>query len=219
MMWSDGLFEELESLGDGKMAVGMAAYMKNQFKFLGVPTPVRRKVSRKYFQLARGLKAPDFDFVDRCYASDYREFQYVAVNYLQASVDLLKAGDMAAIELLITTKSWWDTVDGLDNVAGRLAEKYPSLIKRILAWSQAEDFWLRRAAIDHQLYRKEKTDPGLLEKIIINNLGQKEFFINKAIGWALREFSKTDPAWVGDFIGRHRAELSKLSLREVSKYL
>jgi len=88
-----------------------------------------------------------------------------------------------------------------------------------LAWSTDDNIWLRRVAIDHQLLRKQHTDTALLETIICNNLGQKEFFINKAIGWALRDYSKTNPEWVQGFIGRHRHEMAKLSLREASKYL
>ena len=80
-------------------------------------------------------------------------------------------------------------------------------------------FWLRRIAIDHQLNRKEKTNKELLEKIIVNNLGSSEFFINKAIGWSLREYSKTNPAWVKNFINRYKDKLDKLSIREASKYI
>ncbi|MFC2715335.1 MAG: sugar phosphate nucleotidyltransferase [Kingella denitrificans] len=82
-----------------------------------------------------------------------------------------------------------------------------------------DNIWLRRVAIDHQLIRKQHTDTALLETIICNNLGQKEFFINKAIGWALRDYSKTNPAWVQGFIDRHRHKMAKLSLREAGKYL
>ena len=89
----------------------------------------------------------------------------------------------------------------------------------MLAWSVDDDLWLRRIAIDHQLLRKDQTDTALLEEIIVANLGQQEFFINKAIGWALRDYSKTDPGWVRAFIGRHRDGLAPLSVREASKYL
>ena len=76
----------------------------------------------------------------------------------------------------------------------------------MLEWSLDEDFWLRRIAIDHQLGRKEKTNTALLEKILVNNLGSREFFINKAIGWSLRDYSKTDPEWVRDFIRTYEAK-------------
>lgn len=216
--WGSALFEELIKAGDHKRAEYMAAYMKNQFEFLGVPTPLRKTISRKYFTESPKEKV-DFNFIEYCYDSIPREYQYVAVNYLEYVSALLKSSDIKLIERLITTKSWWDTVDGLDGIAGGLAEKYPSLNKKMIAWSKSANKWLRRAAIDHQLSRKEKTDLELLETIVVNNFGTSEFFINKAIGWALREYSKCDPLWVKAFIARHRESLSKLSLREASKYL
>ena len=89
----------------------------------------------------------------------------------------------------------------------------------MLKWSESDDMWLRRIAIDHQLCRKEKTDAALLKKILINNLGSDEFFINKAIGWSLRDYSKTNPQWVREFLQEHKESLSTLSIREGSKYI
>ena len=126
---------------------------------------------------------------------------------------------MPNLRKLIVTKSWWDTVDSLDVLIGDIALRHPRVNSVIVGWSTDENLWLRRLAIDHQLTRKEKTDTALLEQVIVNNLGQNEFFINKAIGWSLRDYSKTNPAWVRDFIERHRYELSPLSLREASKYV
>ena len=86
-------------------------------------------------------------------------------------------------------------------------------------WSTDTDIWLRRIAIDHQLCRKDRTNTKLLEKILVNNLGSSEFFINKAIGWSLRDYSKTDSGWVRTFIERYNERMDKLSIREASKYL
>lgn len=217
-MWYAALFLELDGAKNKANAEYMAKYMKNQFEFLGVPTPLRKSICAKHFKKKSEAKV-DYDFIDICYKSLYREYQYMAVNYLQAVWEQLKAADFKLIQTLIINKSWWDTVDGLDKIAGLLAEKYPALNKKLVVWSKSDNIWLRRAAIDHQLYRKEKTDVELLEAIIINNFGTSEFFINKAIGWALREYSKTNPSWVKAFIDRHRLELSGLSLREGSKYI
>jgi 3-methyladenine DNA glycosylase AlkD len=148
-----------------------------------------------------------------------REFQYLAVEYLTRQKAKLTDSDIPNLRILIITKSWWDTVDGLDVIVGDIALRHPEVSQILLTWSTDENIWLRRAAIDHQLGRREKTDIRLLEKIIINNLGQKEFFINKAIGWSLREYSKTNPEWVREFIERHREALSSLSIREASKYI
>ena len=102
---------------------------------------------------------------------------------------------------------------------GRISQNYPSVKNVLLEWSLADNIWLRRVAIDHQLTFKEKTDTGLLEKIISNNLGQKEFFINKAIGWSLREYSKTNREWVEGFIDKYSDKLAKLSIKEGGKHL
>ena len=89
----------------------------------------------------------------------------------------------------------------------------------MLEWSKDGNFWVRRIAIDHQLGRKERTDRQLLEAIIVNNFGSDEFFINKAIGWSLREYSKTDPDWVRAFLEKYGPQMSKLSVREAGKYV
>ena len=99
--------------------------------------------------------------------------------------------DRPKLERLVVTKSWWDTVDILDRVVESLVANHPELEEVILKWSLSDNIWLRRVAIDHQLLRKEKTNVQLMEKILLNNLDQTEFFINKAIGWALRDYSKT----------------------------
>ena len=104
-------------------------------------------------------------------------------------------------------------------IIGGIALKYPKVNDIILQWSTDENIWLRRIAIDHQLLRKEKTNVELLEKIIKNNFGQTEFFINKAIGWALRDYSKTNPKWVRNFIEKNKDKMAKLSIKEGSKYI
>ena len=93
------------------------------------------------------------------------------------------------------------------------------LEKIILQWSLSDNIWLRRIAIDHQLLRKEKTNVQLMEKILLHNLNQAEFFINKAIGWALRDYSKTNPTWVAGFIEKNKERMADLSIKEASKYL
>lgn len=95
----------------------------------------------------------------------------------------------------------------------------PEAKQTILEWSLDDDFWLRRIAIDHQLLQKEKTDTELLEQILINNLNQTEFFINKAIGWSLRDYSKTNPEWVRVFLTKYSSQMAGLSIREASKYI
>ena len=212
------LVKELKAVASPDDAVAMKAYMKNKFEFLGVKTPIRRKIVKAFFkqQTDSGI---EWDFIDEAWEHPYRELQYAALDYLESRKKLLTPSDLPHLKKLAQTKSWWDTIDFLDRLVGSIIAQFPEIKEIILAWSCDEDIWLRRLAIDHQLLRKEETDTELLEKILVNNLAQSEFFINKAIGWALRDYSKTNADWVRDFIEQHREEMSALSIREGSKYL
>lgn len=218
-MWYGNLFEELKSLQDSERAVSMAAYMRNQFPFLGIAATPRKLVAKSYFRIALQEHIIDFDFVEKCFQQQEREYQQLAVDYLLSIQNLLTPEDLNRIKKYIVTKSWWDTVDGLDGVVGSMTLRYPELKKVMVEWSQTDNIWLRRVAIDHQLLFKNKTDTALLEEIITNNFGINEFFINKAIGWSLRDYSKTNPLWVKDFIQTHASQMAPLSIREGSKYI
>jgi len=213
------LIDEFAKEADAIKAQQMSAYMRNQFAFLGIPTPLRKTICKEYFKEAKKVKIVDWKFVNACWENPYRELQYVAVDYLAIKIKLLTSSDIKKLKKLIVTKSWWDTVDGLDVIVGEIAMKYPEVNETLLLWSKDENIWLSRIAIDHQLSRKENTDTQLLEAVIVNNLGTSEFFIDKAIGWSLREYSKTNPKWVKDFIEKYREQLSKLSTKEGSKYI
>jgi len=196
----------------------MSAYMRDQFPFLGIATPVRRELSRDFLK-SKSKNVVDWEFVFKCWEQPEREFQYLAMDYLNKVANALTPLDIPNLHQLIVTKSWWDTIDGLDVIVGNIALRYPEINSTLLAWSVDENFWLRRIAIDHQLMRKNKTDTALLEKILVNNLGQTEFFINKAIGWALRDYSKTNPDWVREFLEKYGEKMSPLSVKEASKYI
>lgn len=161
----------------------------------------------------------DWDFVEACWDKPYREFQYVAIDYLVIKKKDLALKDLPRLKKLAQTKSWWDSIDGLDELVGKIVLNHPEAKTVILDWSVDDDFWLRRLAIDHQLLEKENTDTELLEQILVNNLNQTEFFINKAIGWSLRDYSKTNPDWVRMFINKYRNQMASLSIREASKYI
>ena len=213
------LLEELEAAKNPEKAGPMEAYMRYQFSFLGIAGPARNAFYKKYFPSAKKTRVIDWDFVDTCWEKESREYQYVAANYLKAMQSYLTENDLPKLERLVVTKSWWDTVDILDRVVGSLVANYPELEEVILKWSLSDNIWLRRVAIDHQLLRKEKTNVQLMEKILLNNLDQTEFFINKAIGWALRDYSKTNPEWVASFIEKNKERMAELSIKEASKYL
>ena len=212
------IFDDLRAVANPKKAAEMRAYMRDQFDFLGVATPVRRAVSRQFLKTT-DRNHIDWPFVADCWNQPEREFQYLAVDYLNVCRRAFSAADIPSLRALIVTKSWWDTVDGIDTVVGDIVARDPGVKQTMLAWSQDDNIWLRRVAIDHQLLRKKDTDVPLLRQIIENNIGQTEFFITKAIGWALRDYAKTDPDWVRNFVDTNRDRLAKLSIREATKHL
>ena len=213
------LFADLRAAADGERAVQMAAYMRDQFRYLGVQTPARRKISRPFLNAAKKERLLDWDFVDACWQAEEREFQYVAADYLRKVRHLLTVADLPRVRGLAVTKPWWDTVDSLDATVGSVVAQSAEGRELILEWARDESMWGRRLAIDHQLQRKESTDVELLSSIIEANLGSGEFFIDKAVGWVLRDYSKTDPEWVRAFIAEHRQGMAALAVREASKYL
>lgn len=217
-MTLNDIFSEFKKLKNDKKAIEMSAYMKNQFAFLGISASPRKEIENKIFKsVSKGDL--DFKFTDKCYKNKYREFQYTAIDYLNFKKEYLNISHIEILKNYILTKSWWDTIDHLDKIVGDIALRDKKVNEILLNWSLDENIWIRRVAIDHQILRKEKTNTELLEQIIINNFNQKEFFINKAIGWSLRDYSKTNPKWVRNFIKRHKNSMNNLSIREASKYI
>ena len=210
------LFEQNE---DKENAIAMAKYMRNLFEFYGLATPKRKKLYKDFLKEEKKNKKVDWDFLDKCYLDSHREFQYLVSDYLITMNDYLTYDDIPKIKKYVKTKQWWDTIDFLDRVIGEIGLKDNRVDDLMLEWSCDNDFWVRRIAIDHQLCRKEKTNTELLEKILVNNFGSDEFFINKAIGWALRDYSKTNPLWVREFLSKYKDKMSNLSIKEASKYI
>ena len=215
-----GLITELEENRNELLAESMEKYMQDKFRFLGIWGPKRTELYKKYFPTARKTKVIDWNFIETCWNKEEREFQYAVVYYLKTMQKFLKKGDISKLKYLVVTKSWWDTVDLLSKIIGDVVNRNKELKTLMLEWSKKEnDIWLRRVAILHQLSFKENVDKLLLETILEDNLCDSEFFINKAIGWALRDYSKVNPEWVRKFIEKNRSEMANLSLREASKYL
>lgn len=212
------IFDTFYQAANPQKAIAMEAYMRNQFKFLGITAPERKILTRDFFKTIDRATI-DWEFVQQCWEKDEREFQYLAIAYLTKVKQRLTVEDIPRLRQLIVTKSWWDTIDSLDKLVGYVALHHPTVEATLLDWSTDDNIWLRRVAIDHQILRKEQTNPVLLEKIICHNFGQNEFFINKAIGWSLRDYSKTNPEWVKTFIARHQDQMAPLSIREASKYI
>ena len=217
-MDAPAILAALRAVADPDRAAQMAAYMKNRFTFLGIATPVRRSLGRPYLRADKG-RAVDWAFIDTCRASPFREMHYIATDYLHGKQAQLTAADLPRLQALISRNAWWDSVDAFIRPLGDILRRCPEARTTLEAMSRADDYWLRRAAITAQLPAKDATDTALLATVINNNLNRREFFINKAIGWALRQYSKTDPAWVRHYIATHRDGMSALSRREAGKYL
>lgn len=213
------LINDFEKNSNELLAESMEKYMQDKFRFLGVRGGTRTEIYKKYFPDARKTKTIDWDFVESCWNKEEREFQYAVVYYLKTMQRFLKREDISRLKYLVVTKSWWDTVDLLAKVVGSLVIRIEGYDQVMLEWSKDSNIWLRRVAILYQLSFKEKVNETIFETILVNNLGDSEFFINKAIGWALRDYSKYNPEWVREFLEKNKNDMVNLSLREASKYL
>ena len=213
------LITDFEENRNELLAESMSKYMQDKFRFLGIRGATRTEIYKKYFPDARKTKIIDWDFVESCWNKEEREFQYVVVYYLKAMQKFLKREDISKLKYLIVTKSWWDTVDLLAKVIGSLVIRIEGYDQIMLEWSKDSNIWLKRVAILYQLFLKDKVDKQVLDRILENNLGDNEFFINKAVGWALRDYSKYNPEWVREFIKKNKDNMANLSIREASKYI
>lgn len=200
-------------------APAMRAYMREQFDFLGIPTPARRKASASFIRDAATLDASALlALAQALWDQPEREFQYVAVDLLDKHGKRLEPDSLPALEALASSKPWWDTVDGLASwVVGGLVRRHRHLQARMDQLAGVPDPWLRRVAILHQLGWKQDTDRRRLFHYCTANAADTEFFIRKAIGWALREYAYTDADAVRVFVTH--TPLSPLSRREALKHL
>lgn len=203
----------------------MEAYMRNLFDFYGIRAGKRRDISKPYIKEGKSATKIDWDFLEELFRDQMREINYLGLDILKVQAHLLEPSDFVRLVGLAEIRPWWDTIDVIDTTIGSLSTNDPDFEIKILDLSKSDNFWLRRIAIGYQRKYKEKTKTDLLSKIIKNNLEipykdkDEKFFIEKAIGWALREYSKTNPVWVGDFLKENKNDLAPLSIREASKYL
>ena len=210
----DRLIDAFETQRDARRAIDMAAYMRDQFPFLGIPTPERRALSRKVIDGTAPPSERELARVARrCWSLPEREYQYFACDYVDKHANRCAPGFLADLRWLITRKSWWDTVDALAYGVGALVLVHDELRNEIDAWIDDPNIWVARVALIHQLRFKTRTDAARLFGYCERRARDDEFFIRKAIGWALREYSKTDPRGVRAFVESH-PELSPLSRRE-----
>lgn len=216
------LRERFQVLENQNQAVKMAAYMKNIAPFFGVSSIPRKMIYNKWKEtLPKDLSFEKrWELVFLLWEQEEREFQYVAVDWLNSwNKKLIQKNDLKNLQLIIQSKSWWDTVDLLaSNFLSSFIIKFPDLtIEMIENWSDTTDFWLHRSTLIFQLKYKQKTDLDLLSQQINRFKSNNEFFVQKAIGWSLREVSKWNPKWVKNEV--EKQQLIGLAKREASKYL
>lgn len=209
----------IEPHADPLKAAPMKKYMRDQFEYLGIKSPQMTKL-HKEFIAERGLPPlTELDEIVRdLWGLPQREFQYLALGLIGGFEKKVDEDFITTLEYLITTKSWWDTVDTIaGHPVGTMFKRFPAVKKTYLKkWRKSENFWLRRTTLLFQLGYKEDTDFELLCDLVRENLGSDEFFINKAIGWALRQYAHTNPEPVRKFV-KATKELSPLSRREALK--
>lgn len=198
----------------------MEKYMKKQFSFAGVSAPLRKSQSKEMLKESKSWSTKEvLSEVKRYYALEKREYQYVAIDLLQQNIKRITYEELASLFYLVTEKAWWDSVDSLRAVISRWCLLNPERFEQVFQYFTAsKNFWNRRVAINLQLGYKEKTQTDNLQAAIIQDSDTNEFFIQKAIGWSLRDYSKSNPAWVKNFISETH-NLSPLAIREGSKYL
>ncbi|MCB0737299.1 MAG: DNA alkylation repair protein [Bacteroidetes bacterium] len=214
------LIQAFEKAANAEEAAYMEAYMKGHFKFYGMKTAVRREIQKEFLKeyglpAVETLEALVFD----AYQSAYREVHAFA---REVSVKLKKQWPEHFIELfewMIVHNSWWDSVDSISvDLVANYFKKYPAQMQSLTTkWSVHENMWLRRTSIIFQVLNKDKTNTALLAANIEPNLNSKEFFIQKAIGWALRQYGKTNPNWVVEYVNSH--DLKPLSKREAMRII
>ncbi len=208
-----------EQNANPEQAEPMSRYMRNQFEYLGIKTPQSAALMRGFIK-AHGLPpVVELNAIVRdLWSLPQREFQYAAMSLAGRLEKKVEPEFITTIEYLITTKSWWDTVDALaGHAVGNQFKRFPDVREKYLKkWRKSDNFWLRRTTLLFQLGYKKETDFDLLCELVKENLGSDEFFINKAIGWALRQYAHTNPAPVKKFV-KATKELHPLSRREALK--
>jgi 3-methyladenine DNA glycosylase AlkD len=217
--YSLGLKSLFEQNADPAQAGPMKKYMREQFEYLGIKMPMRVALQNEFIK-TNGL--PPLDKLERIshdlWCMPQREFQYATTSLIGKLESKLEADFISTVEYLLVTKSWWDTVDTLaGHTVGAQFKRFPKVREKYLKkWRKSDNFWLRRTTLLFQLGYKNETDFDLMCDLIKENLGSDEFFINKAIGWALRQYAHTNPAPVKKFV-KATKELHPLSKREALK--
>lgn len=198
----------------------MAAYLKDHFTCLGVKSPIRNEIQKEWFKKVTSNGLDTWDIVYSLWDLPEREFQYIALDYIKKKRNsFYQKEDFKKLEELIINKAWWDTVDSLaSNPVGEFFIAYPELIDPVISeWRKSDNMWLNRTCLIFQLKYKDQVDFELLKSLIKQYQNVNEFFIQKAIGWSLRQYSKFNAQEVDKFV--KEINLNGLAKREAIKYL
>lgn len=210
-------YSAITALADPNRAVGMRAYMRGQFDFLGVPTPARRTTVAPLLRQFKGLGAAGLlRLADELWERPEREFQYVALDMMAMHWKQFGLDNLPQLEAFVRRKSWWDTVDGMAGIIGKVLRFGHHGMDEALCH---DNLWMRRIALLHQLGWRSKTDEIRLFRYALALSHENEFFIQKAIGWALRDYARHAPDNVSQFLIKNRETLPSLSFREGAKHL
>ncbi len=213
---------EFEKNRNDKEAQGMSRYMKNRFSFFGIKKPQRALIQKNWFSIIPADLTHDDkrELVLELWQKEQREFHYVAMDFMAKWKDSdILLEDYDFIEFLLTNHSWWDSVDSLaSNYLGRYLRVFPKQRELVIkSWLKSENIWLRRSCLIFQLRYKSQTNFELLKGLINQFKHEKEFFIQKAIGWSLREYAKTNPVSVRNFV--KESGIQGLANREALKHI
>jgi 3-methyladenine DNA glycosylase AlkD len=214
------LEEEYSKVAKQDIAIKQQAYLRNQFQFLGLIKPLQQKILKFALQKFPYVSEKNLiQLLQDLWKKEHREFQYAALCLARRNSKFQSDAMFGTYEMMIRNKSWWDTVDEIaPHLVGSLVCKNPRHLSLMDKWIQDPHMWIRRSALLFQLRFKRDTNEKKLFDYCEEVMHEKEFFIRKAIGWALREYSKTNPASVKTFIKLNHSLLSPLSIREGSKY-
>lgn len=216
----------MEELADPERAGAQRAYMKSSLPYYGISSPDLREALRDPLRTHRLASFEDWEAAIRMLwdTALHREEWYAALAIAEYRWYHDWRTGMRALPLflhMIRAGAWWDVCDTIaSRLIGDLLRAHPEeMTPTLVAWADHDHMWVRRVAILSQLKAKDRTDTTLLAATIEPNLGDREFFIRKGIGWALREYSKTDPVWVQEFVETHVDRLSPLSMKEALKVI
>jgi 3-methyladenine DNA glycosylase AlkD len=220
--WRLPIEAALRAQADAQQAVPMKAYMLGQFEFLGIRAGPRREALKGLPQFT-GTAEDLLALAQALWQLPEREFRYAAIDLLAKHHKRLAVSDLPRILALVQTDPWWDTVDGLAGVVGdivlRAKTSQPDVQQRMDACLVHPHLWVRRVAMLHQLGWREQTDQARLLRYALTLAPETDFFIRKAIGWALRDHARAQPEAVRAFLSRHAEQLSGLTRREAAKHL